>query len=207
MKNLPSPGNGELVPLFLAEREGRFVVLAVLNKPTAAEELFLVRIDSTGKTAWVPVARKKGEPQCSFIAGAGVKAGLYGSRLYLESPCGEEIQSLSLNEEKPRLVSEEGLTQELKAVKAENGPTEGQARPGFGSYSGLLLISTLTGGAQGRGDETEWLLAFKEGWFLGKNGCKTGNRRGNNLCERYNKATPASFASSMASLPDGVVRM
>jgi hypothetical protein len=94
---------GEVVPLFLAKREDRLVVLAVLNRPTAAEELFLVRIDAAGKATWVPVARK-GEPQCSFIAGAGVKVGLCGQRLYLESPCGEEIQSLSLDEEKPRLV-------------------------------------------------------------------------------------------------------
>jgi hypothetical protein len=173
MKNLPSLGNGELVPLFLAEREGRLVVLAVLNRPTASEELFLVRIDAVGQAAWVPVARK-GDPQCSFIAGAGVKAGLYGSRLYLESPCGEEIQSLSLDEEKPRLVSEEGLTRELKAVMADNAPTEGQVRPSFGAYQGLLLVSTLTGGAQGRGDETEWLLAFKEGRLLGKMALRLG---------------------------------
>lgn len=59
---------GEVVPLFLAKREDRLVVLAVLNKPTAAEELFLVRIDAAGKAAWVPVA-KKVDPQCSFIAG------------------------------------------------------------------------------------------------------------------------------------------
>lgn len=164
---------GEVVPLFLAKREDRLVVLAVLNRPTAAEELFLVRIDAAGKATWVPVARK-GEPQCSFIAGAGVKVGLCGQRLYLESPCGEEIQSLSLDEEKPRLVSEEGLTRELKAVMADNAPTEGQVRPSFGAYQGLLLVSTLTGGAQGRGDETEWLLAFKEGRLLGKMALRLG---------------------------------
>lgn len=102
-----TPGaTGEAVPLFLAKREDRLVVLAVLNRPTAAEELFLVRIDAVGKATWIPVKRK-GDPQCSFIAGAGVKVGLYGQRLYLDSPCGEEIQGLSLDEEKPRLVSEE----------------------------------------------------------------------------------------------------
>lgn len=71
-------------------------------------------------------------------------------------------------------VSEEDLTRELKTVKAENAPTEGQVRPGFGTYRGLLLVSTLTGGVQGRGDETGWLLAFKEGRLLGKMAVRLG---------------------------------
>ncbi|WP_166485098.1 hypothetical protein [Candidatus Desulforudis audaxviator] len=196
---MPSPGNGEVVPLFLAEREDRLVVLAVLNRPTGSEELFLVRIDGAGKAVWVPVARKGG-PQCSFIAGAGVKVGLCGQHLYLDSPCGEEIQSLSLDEEKPRLVGKEGLTRELRALKAENAPTEGQVRPGFGAYRGLLLVSTLTGGAQGRGDETEWLLAFKEkeGRLLGKMAVRL---------ETGEAAVYANGATKRHQLPSPVARL
>jgi len=171
----PAPeASGELVPLFLAEREGRLVVLTVLNKPTAAEKLFLVRIDAAGKAAWVPVA-KKGDPHCSFLADAAVKVGLSGQRLYLESPCGGEIQSLSLEDEKPQLVSEESLMRELKAVKIKNAPTEGEVRSSFGAYRGLLLVSTLTGGVQGRGDEIKWLLVFKEGRLLGKMAVRLGS--------------------------------
>ncbi|RKO67825.1 hypothetical protein [Desulfofundulus salinus] len=116
----------------------------------------------------------------------------------LEVHCGEEIQSLSLDEEKPRLVSEEGLTRELGAIKAENVPAEGQVRPGFGTYRSLLLVSTLAGGAQGRGDETGWLLVFKEGRLLGKTAVRL---------EAGEATTYADGATKRHQLPSRVARL
>jgi hypothetical protein len=165
----PSTGaQSYLYPLLLAHTGPDPLILAAGKSADGRNRdyLYLIRVDKEAIT-YTKVKDSfdsylSGQPSncaISFIADAATSAAVCGRSIYVGDICGEATWSFEMNNDTPVLSYETGINKYiLPWIQAH--PAEGEIRPTYYTYQGVLIVAAVGNKAQG-------FWAFQDGRLLG----------------------------------------